>query len=52
MLMRRLLRRRRDARAVQSARVTVAWQEGRVRRIQLEFVRPHLIQRLINTVRW
>jgi len=33
---------------MQSVRVTVAWQQGRIRRIQLDYVRPHLIQRLLN----
>jgi len=36
---------------MQSVRVTVAWQQGRIRRIKLEYVRPHLIQRLINAAR-
>ena len=51
-LMARFLRRLPGPHAVQSVRVTVAWQRGRIRRIKLEYVRPHLIQRLINAVRW
>ena len=50
--MARFLRRPPGAHAVHSARVTVVWQRGRIRRIKLEYVRPHLIRRLINAVRW
>jgi hypothetical protein len=38
--------------AMRHVRVTVAWQRGRVRRIRLEYERPHLVRRLINAVRW
>jgi hypothetical protein len=52
MRMARLLRRLPGPHAVRSARVTVSWERGRVRRIRVEYVRPHLIRRLINAVRW
>jgi hypothetical protein len=35
----------------QSLRVTVAWRNGRVRRIRLEYARPHLLRRLIEAVK-
>jgi hypothetical protein len=50
-LMAPLLRRLPGRRRMQSVRVTVAWQQGRIRRIKLEYVRPHLLQRLINAAR-
>jgi hypothetical protein len=49
---RRFLRRLPGPHAVRSARVAVTWQRGRIRRIRIEYVRPHLIRRLINFLRW
>jgi hypothetical protein len=34
-----------------SMRVTVTWRKRRVRRFKFEYVRPHLLRRLINTLR-
>jgi hypothetical protein len=32
----------------QSVRITVAWRKQRVRRVKLEYARPHLVRRLIE----
>jgi hypothetical protein len=48
----RFVKRRARRRSIRTTRVTVAWQRGRVRRIKLEYVRPHLIRRVYNAVRW
>ena len=38
--------------AIQSVRVTVAWRKRRIRRIRVEYVKPRLIRRLIESVKW
>ncbi len=35
----------------QSLRVTVTWRKQRVRGFKFEYARPHLLRRLINTLR-
>lgn len=34
----------------QSVRITVGWGKGRVRRIKVEYARPHLLRRLIEAL--
>jgi hypothetical protein len=35
----------------QSIRVVVGWRGGRIRRVRLECVRPHLLRRLLEAAR-
>ena len=34
----------------QSVRITVGWGKGRVRRIRVEYARPHVLRRLIEAL--
>lgn len=35
----------------QSIRLVVEWSRGRIRRVALEYVRPHLLRRLLQAAR-
>ncbi len=35
----------------QSVRITVGWGKGRVRRIKIDYARPHLLRRLIEALK-
>ena len=37
--------------ALESIRITVAWRKGRIRRIRVEYARPRLIRRLIESLK-
>ena len=36
---------------VQSLRVTVDWRKGGIRRVKLEYARPHLLRRSLDALR-
>jgi hypothetical protein len=38
--------------AVKSARITVDWRKGRIRRIKLEYGKVHLARRVLQALKW
>ena len=50
-MVRSLMRRLTPLYGSQSLRVTVAWRKGRIRRLKVEYARPHLLRRLIEALR-
>ncbi len=49
--MRRLVRRFAPFRGTESLRLTVSWRGTRVRRVKLEYLKPHMLRRVVEAVR-
>jgi hypothetical protein len=39
-------------RTVKSARITVDWRKGRIRRIKVEYGKVHLVRRVLQALKW